>query len=231
MTLLIGGRKQSIDNYLLGYLVLSTKKNTEFPLLSNEVVRSTHIKGKASGVFVCSSSDLDHIYNPSRSTRYTAFSSFGLEENARVEGMRSALEDLSVEKEVDISVAKALYNRLVPTLKPHSLVVLESSQPLGLVVLMAKSSGLQLFGMFNKDQASLVFTNIQNFEDLVKREFGDKWWFYRFTSRSDSFAVLFTRRVCSRWHSWSKQPRLQSESVRFAALEKSMFKDLYESPP
>lgn len=224
MNILLEGKSVYLPRGILGYVVLSSKKQPELPFIHLDIERSFHIPGSTNGMFVCTSSERRKLFSPSKSLIYNALSTYGYSSSSEVDGLMETLQDFPLNQDMETPLYIELHRKLYQQQTQSSCLVLESPTPYGVTVLMANSLQLYLYGLYNKDQSLFVFTNMENYDSLIQKEFGEKFWIFRFAQRHSTFAVLFTRRVCSRWYRWSQTQLMLPEANRFAALEKSLFR-------
>lgn len=212
------------EKFLLGYLVLNASKTPVFPFIPNDVEMHQHIEGAVNGTVVCLANESHDFYYPQRGRNYTLNSVQNYPTSDSVHGIMTGFANLHDKCEVDASFQVNLEHSLYKTIQDNSLVVIEQYKPFGLNTIFSRGVELYMFGLHTEDQSLLVWTNLSSYEDLLQRFYGDTFWLYRFRPRVDVTAVIFSRRLCSRWFRWSQQLNFKSPASRFPALEKSIFK-------
>ena len=220
MTLLLS---PAPEKFLLGYLVLNASKALELPFISKDTEVRQHIEGAVNGSVVSISSETYDFYYPQRGRNYTLNSIQNYSSEESRQGVMTAFANIHDKSDVDASFHSNLESSFFDTLQENSLLVIEQHKPFGLNAIFSRGVDLYMFGLHTEEQSLLVWTNLANFEDLLNRNYGDKFWLYRFRPRRDTTTVIFSRRVCSRWFRWSQQANFRSPAARYPALEKSLF--------
>lgn len=107
---------------------------------------------------------------------------------------------------------------------PPGLIYLEQSAPFGMHRLLTRSSNLYGFGVWSQHHEILVLTNVENYDLMLQTAQPRDLWIYRMRSTLQANIAVNTSRVCSRWARWVRESAILSHSsVRFAALESSLF--------
>lgn len=214
-----------LSNYLLGYIVLESRKRPVFPLLPH-LEESQHIEGATggNGTVVCQATNKHTFFQPELGKKVLFFSSSaGYDDYDRAKSIMGLYVSLRQSKDED-SKALQVAESLFPHLLPNSLVFLDQETPYGAATILTNGVELRLIGVYTQDFALLAITNIQNFEERLNIEYPSVFWTHRFETRDMAYLLLFTKRVCARWFRWKSQENLSSTAARFAALEKLLFK-------
>lgn len=212
------------DKMLLGYLVLNATKTPEFPFVNREHTEvRQHIDGAINGSVVNVASEVHDFYYPQRSRNYVFNSVQNYSEFSVVQPLMSDFANLHAKTEVVSSFHEVLSENVVDQVQDNSLVVVEQHRPFGMNAIFSRGVELYMYGLHNEHQSLLVWTNLSNYEDLLVRNYGDKFWLYRFRPRRDVNFVVFSRRVCSRWFRWGQQENFKNPAARFPALERQIF--------
>ena len=135
---------------------------------------------------------------------------------------------LHADLEVELPLQVAIRDHILPLVQEPSLVFIEQRSPFGLGVFLSKGVDLHLYGLYSEDQSLLVWTNSPSFEEKLVREYGNAFWIFRFLVRRDVSAVVFTKRLCSRWYRWGQQHDFRSPAARFPALERALFRSDFQ---
>ena len=212
------------DKFLLGYLVLNASKTPEFPFISNDVEVRQHIEGSVNGSVISVASESRDFFYPQRGRNYSLNSVQNYASEDSVQSIMTGFANIHDKSDVDASFHGNLEHSFADKIQDNSLLVVEQHRPFGLNAIFSRSMDLYMYGLYTEDQSLLVWTNLASYEDLLQRTYGDKFWLYRFRVRRDTTAVIFSRRVCSRWFRWSQQPNFKNPAARFPALEKSLFR-------
>lgn len=212
------------SKFLLGYLVLSATKTPEFPFVTHDTDVRQHIEGAVNGSVVNIASETHDFYYPQRGRNYTLSSVQNYADNIDVQPIMTGFANIHDKSDIEASFQVNLEHSLFKNIQENSLLVVEQHRPFGLNAIFSKGVELYMFGLHTDTQSLLVWTNLDNYEELLQRNYGDKFWLYRFKPQRDITAVIFSRRVCSRWYRWSQQQNFKSPAARFPALEKSLFK-------
>lgn len=208
---------------LLGYLVLNASKTPYFPLLPSSVEVNQHVEGSVNGSTVCVASESHQFFYPQRGRNYTLNSVQNYADQESMKDVMTGFANIHESSDADTSFRANLESSLYEKIQENSLLSIEQHRPFGISALISKGVDLYMYGLYTDEQSLLVWTNLASYEDLLQREYGDKFWLYRFRPRRDVTTVIFSRRVCSRWFRWSQQPTLRNPASRFPALEKSLF--------
>ena len=211
------------DKSLLGYLVLNASKTPEFPFIPMGTEVNQHIEGSVAGSVVCHASQSHQFFYPQRGRNYTLNSVQNYATEADMFDIMTGFANIHDNSDVDASFHSNLETSLYDKVQTNSLLSIEQHRPFGITALFSKGVDLYMYGLYSEDQSLLVWTNLASFEDLLLREYQNRFWLYRFRPRCDVTTVVFAKRVCSRWFRWSQQPNFKNPSARFPALEKSLF--------
>jgi hypothetical protein len=225
MKLQLGSTSEKFTNGLLSYLVLSAKSTPQLPFLTQSHPASSHVRGGVNGSVSIEASFRNTLYYPARSVVFNAYSSARYETQEDLYPIVDAMSHLSMDQEGDTSLAGSLFESIKRVALPHSTLILERTEPFGMSIVLNKDVPLYWFGLWNENHSLLVLTTISNLDSLLDRYYPNVWWVYRFQVSNSMFSVLYSRRICSRWYRWGTNAYTTNPFNRFAALERSLFRN------
>ena len=218
------------SNVFLSYLVLNATRTPTFPFLSpsSSYVQSMEGATNGNGTVVCYASQQHTFFQPEHNRKLTLFSSRGYDNEGKAKPLADIYSKLYSDEED--SFASKVTDTLPKLQCPNSLVFIAQETPYSACVFLAKDIELRIYGIYTKDYALLAFSNLQNFEQLLRNSYRELYWLYRFLPRDEVAFVAFPRRVCSRWFRWGQQGALLSYATRYAVLERHIFRRYDHEP-
>lgn len=212
------------SKFMLGYLVLNCSKAPVLPFMPGGA-SNQHISGSSNGIVACLSTQVQPAFEPQRGRQYFMYSTSGYPPDT-LAGMPLLKRfcALHSEQELDLTLQSAVGEVLLPSVIENSMVFIEQRSPFGLGIFLTKGVDLFMYGLYSEHQSLLVWTNSSSYEDDLLREYGNQFWIFRFLPRRDVSAVMFTKRLCSRWYRWSQQSDFKTPAARFPALERILFR-------
>lgn len=205
---------EAIPGLVYGTMVLSATHRVPLPLISQDAFRD-HIPGV---VFQGRSGTLAPFYHMSAPEGGRR-----LFTNRRLTGDLAEL--LAMDSQVDTTSGdfKSVFaEKFRRSSMPGDVLVLDQNLPFGLTGLFSREGGLRLFGVYSEACSLLVWANTPDIEKLVNPSSSRMWRVLRFKEHDSFSAVVFTARVCARWHRWSTQSAPLNIEQRFQALEASL---------
>lgn len=219
----------SNSNLIIGCTVLSSTQATQLPLFSQGAL-NVHVEGCVHGrVGIRAHCAAGPIYIPQKGRSFYLSSTQDLGEE-KTTGIVQAFDNLNLGiqdgsgPEDEKGVANRMLSACLSNNVSAGIVGLEQRSPYGFTVITSLDCELYLYGLHSNRVSVLYWTNMEqeSFENLVRQECGNTYWFYRFLPRKNQTLVLHTKRICSRWYRWGENPSMRDPSRRFQALETSL---------
>lgn len=201
--------------FLLGALVLGCKTRAHVPFFKEENL-SSHLDSVFVGKSGVLSSHTTDLYVPSKGQSFRMYSTNRyLEENSNLQ-IAEVVKSLESSSE---SHSKLLERWQTASLPDHNLLCLEQLSPIGMNCISSNDS-VYLMGVYCRGEIEILYwSNLPDLDDILAKQYHNKYWIYRFKPIENRRFVLFTNRICHRWNRWKNfEP-----SNRFQALEFSLF--------
>jgi hypothetical protein len=213
-----------ISDLLFGFMVLRAAHRVPVlpPLdMIPFHIESTHLEGSYSGTVVTAASRVpNQFFYPQRNRKRRIFSAteefYINNDETEVAKYFTEIEKYSEQEErdpFDSLVENMVHSRIQGA---HFL----SIDQVGLnasVTLMVRNVQMRMYGVYSPAFDLLVWTNLADYPATLRTYPYDDVWTTSFEPVDDICRVLHTRRICSRWHRWSKE---FNPLQRFAILER-----------
>lgn len=210
-----------MDDLTFGVVVLSAKQAISIPMLPQSRL-SDHISGsvfhgRAGGTAKFASK----IYLPARGREYALTSNVSSFEE---------FDYVSDVAEKELSNNQDFRGHFASVCSKHfsvgSHLAFTQVLPFGMVGLHSNEGGLRIFGVHSKTCELLVWCNTPDVDRIFQSGDRKEWVIHRFKDRSSFTSVVFTSRVCQRWHRWTKNGL--TADLKFQALEVALFSHEHE---
>lgn len=160
---------------------------------------------------------------PSRNEKIDAVSVGSVNHSLGINYVVRLLLAINSEKN-DLQFPELINERLYKNVTGRYLICISQAGPHSHFIFLVRNVPLYILGVTNDEQTFLLWSNEPDLEERLKREHGNKFYYYRFIPLTMGSLVLQTKFLCTRFRRWNAE--MGDRLKIFSALERSIMKNI-----